>query len=131
MELNLKIAGVLQIGLALMHVVFPSRFDWKEELVSLSLLNRQMMYVHTLFIGLAVFLIGVLCITSANDLVGTTLGKRVSLGLGVFWVVRLFIQFFGYSHELWRGKAFETTMHVVFSIFWLYLSIIFVAVWLG
>jgi hypothetical protein len=26
---------------------------------------------------------------------------------------------------LWKGKLFETTVHIVFSCFWLYLSIIF------
>ena len=74
---------------------------------------------------------GLLCLLSANDLVNTTLGKRVSLGLAIFWGIRLFIQFFGYSSELWRGKVFETTMHILFSILWVYISVIFVAVWLA
>ena len=128
MELNLKIAGLLQISLALIHALFPRRFGWKEELASLSLLSRQIMYVHTLFVALTVFLIGVLCITSASDLINTTLGRRIALGLGIFWITRLYIQFFGYSSELWKGKAFETAIHIVFSVFWVYLSVTFIAV---
>lgn len=128
MELNLKIAGLLQIGLALLHAFFPRRFRWKEELVSLSLLSRQIMYVHTLFVALTVLLIGVLCLTSASDLINTSLGRRIALGLAIFWLVRLYIQFFGYSSKLWKGKAFETTIHVVFSIFWIYLSVTFIGV---
>ena len=127
MELNLKIAGILQIALALFHAGFPRRFGWKEELASVSLLSRQVMYVHTLFIALTVFLIGVLCVTSASDLINTALGQRVSLGLAIFWLTRLVVQFFGYSSELWRGKRFETIIHVVFSILWVYLSATFVA----
>ena len=127
MELHFKIIGVLLIGLAMIHIPFPKRFNWDVELKSLSLLNRQMMKVHTFFIALTVFLMGVLCLTSANELIETPLGKRISLGLGVFWAVRLFIQFFGYSTELWKGKAFETTMHVVFSLLWVYLSGIFLS----
>lgn len=125
MELHFKIIGVLLIGLALIHIPFPKRFNWDEELKSLSLLNRQMMTVHTFFIALTVFLMGLLCLTSANELITTPLGKKISLGLGVFWSIRLFIQFFGYSSELWKGKAFETTMHVVFSLLWMYLSVVF------
>lgn len=128
MELNLKIAGLLQIGLALLHAFFPRRFRWKEELASLSLLSRQIMYVHTFFVALTVFLIGVLCLTSSADLINTTFGRRIALGLAVFWLIRLYVQFFGYSSKLWKGKAFETTIHIIFSIFWIYLSSTFIAV---
>ncbi len=131
MEVHLKIIGVLQIGLALLHAFFPKRFGWKEELGSLSILSRQMMYVHTLFIALTIFLMGILCLTSAADLINTSLGKRVSLGLAIFWATRLLIQFFGYSSQLWRGKVFETIMHIIFSIFWIYMSVVFIAVWLS
>ncbi|MDB5197867.1 MAG: hypothetical protein JWP88_2238 [Flaviaesturariibacter sp.] len=131
MEIHLKIIGILLIGLALLHFVFPRYFNWKEELVPLSLINRQVMYVHTLFIALAVFLIGVLCLASSHEMVTTHFGKRVAFGLGVFWTARLIVQFFGYSSELWRGKSFETAVHVLFSILWTYISVIFVLVYLG
>lgn len=119
------------IGLAALHAFFPKHFRWKEELSGLSLLSRQIMYVHTLFIALMILLMGLLCLTSAAELTGTTLGKRVCLGLGLFWITRLLIQFFGYSSELWRGKVFETTIHVIFSLLWLYLSIVFMIAWLS
>jgi hypothetical protein len=125
METHLKAAGVLLILLALLHVVFPKHFHWREELARLSLLNRQVMVVHTFFIGLIVFLMGLLCLTSSAGLAGTPLGKRVALGLAVFWLVRLLVQFFGYSSELWRGKRFETAVHVVFSALWTYLTAVF------
>jgi hypothetical protein len=125
MELHLKIIGVLLIVLALIHLTFPKYFNWKQELSSLSLINKQIMHVHSFFIAFAVFLVGLLCMTSSEELIGTILGRRVSLGLGIFWTTRLFIQVFGYSVKVWRGKAFETTVHIIFSIFWVYLSVIF------
>lgn len=131
MEIHLKIIGALLITLALVHIAFPKYFNWKENLKSLSLVNRQMMTVHTFFIALTVFLMGLLCLTSSNELVETNLGKKISLGLGIFWTFRLFIQFFGYSTDLWRGKKFETLMHVVFSLFWTYLSFIFLSTYLN
>lgn len=125
MELHLKIIGVLLMALAAIHIIFPRYFEWAKELGTLSLINRQMMYVHTFFIALMVFLMGLLCVTSARELIDTALGRKLTFGLGVFWTVRLLFQFFGYSSKLWRGKRLETTVHIVFSLLWTYLSIIF------
>ncbi|PZR33128.1 MAG: hypothetical protein DI538_18575 [Azospira oryzae] len=130
MELQLKIIGALLIVLALIHVFFPTYFQWKKELQSISLINQQMMYVHTFFLAFALLLMGLLCITSATELIETPLGRKIGLGFSVFWSLRLVIQFFGYSSKLWRGKAFETTIHVIFSLLWIYLSVIFALVYL-
>lgn len=125
MEFHLKIIGSIMIALALIHGVFPKRFDWKTELRPLSLLNRQVMYVHTFFIAVVVLLMGILCLTSPQEIVETNLGRKIALGLGFFWFLRLIIQFFGYSSELWRGKTFETTVHILFAMLWTYFSVIF------
>ena len=125
MQLHLKIIGILLIILSLVHIVFPKYFNWNKELSNLSLINRQMMTVHTFFIALLVFLMGLLCLTSAGELINTNLGKKISLGLGIFWTIRLLVQFFGYSSQLWRGKTFETMIHILFIFLWIYLSFIF------
>lgn len=131
MEIHFTIIGSSLIILALLHAIFPKYFNWKQELTSLSIMNRQIMYVHSFFIALMVFLIGLLCITSSHELLHTTLGKRIALGLGIFWAARLFVQFFGYSSKIWKGKPFETIVHILFSIFWTYLSTIFMLTWLA
>ena len=128
MLVQLRIIGGLFILLAFLHVFFPKYFAWKQELSSLSLINRQMMYVHLFFIALLVFLLGLLCLTSADALLNTQLGKRISLGLGLFWAIRLYVQFFVYSPKLWKGKTFETAMHILFSLFWAYVSTIFIII---
>jgi hypothetical protein len=131
MEIHFSLIGIMLMALALVHVIFPSYFKWKEELPRLSLINRQMMMWHTFFIALTVFLMGLLCYTAAPELMGTPLGKRICLGLGVFWSLRMLVQFFGYSSALWKGKRFETIVHIVFSIFWIYLSAVFLWAGLG
>jgi hypothetical protein len=128
MEIQLKIIGILLILLAIIHVIFPRYFNWTTELASLSLVNKQMMYVHTFFIAFTVLLMGVLCLTSSTQLIETDLGKKICLGFGVFWTIRLLIQFFGYSSKLWKGKTFETVVHIVFSFLWVYLSYVFLAI---
>ncbi|GAO42507.1 hypothetical protein [Flavihumibacter petaseus] len=117
--------GVVLIILALLHGVFPKYFRWKAELATLSLVNREIMYVHSFFIALVVLGIGLLCVTASNELIGTPLGRKISAALGVFWLVRLLTQFFGYSRGTWKGKPFETTVHVLFIFLWSYLSALF------
>jgi hypothetical protein len=94
-------------------------------LKSLSIMNREMMYVHSFFIAFVVLLMGLLCLTSESDLMNTPLGKKLSLALGIFWIIRLFIQFFGYSGKIWKGKRFETSVHILFTLLWSYLSMVF------
>ncbi|MDO6490506.1 MULTISPECIES: hypothetical protein [unclassified Cellulophaga] len=125
MQIHLHIIGILLMTLALAHIFFPKYFNWRTELRPLALINRQMMTTHTFFIALTVFLMGLLCVTSATELIKTTLGNKLVLGLAVFWSIRLFFQFFVYSKNLWKGKKFETTIHIIFSGFWVYLSTIF------
>jgi len=125
MYLHLRIIGTLLITLALAHAFFPKYFNWDKELGSISLINRQMMMVHTFFIALTIFLMGLLCLTSSNDLIETNLGKKLSLGLGIFWTTRLIIQLFGYSSKLWKEKNFETTVHILFIFLWTYFSLIY------
>jgi hypothetical protein len=125
MELHLNIIGFLLIALSLLHLIFPRYFNWEKELASVSLVNKQLMYVHTFFIALVVFLMGVFCIYAASDIVDTKLGRQLSLGLFVFWAARLVFQFCGYSSRLWKGKLFETSIHILFSILWIYFSAVF------
>jgi hypothetical protein len=125
MQIHLKIIGILLIALAMVHIIFPKYFNWDKELGSLSLINRQLIRVHTFFIALTIFLMGFLCLTSSGELIETNLGRKICLGFAVFWVIRLFIQFFGYSSELWKGKIFETSVHILFTFLWTYLSFIF------
>ncbi len=127
-QIHIEIIGWLLVLLALIHIIFPRYFKWKSELAGLSLINREMMQVHTFFIALTVFGMGLLCISSADELLSTPLGKKLLLGMSVFWTIRMVMQFFVYSTKLWKGKAFETGVHILFSALWVYMVIVF---WLG
>ena len=125
MQIHIKIIGCLLIILACIHIIFPKYFNWNKELKHLSLINSQMMLTHTFFIALTLFLMGLLCLTSSTELIETPLGKKTTLGLGLFWAVRIFFQFFVYSSKLWKGKTFETVIHILFSVLWIYFSTTF------
>jgi len=39
--------------------------------------------------------------------------------------LRLLFQFFVYSSELWKGKRFETFIHIMAVGFWIYMTVVF------
>lgn len=51
--------------------------------------------------------------------------------LHLFWAIRLFIQLFVYASKLWKGKTFETAMHVLFTLLWIYLVVVFGSIGFG
>jgi hypothetical protein len=130
MDIHLKIVGILLIVLSLMHIAIPKYFKWSQELSPLSHITKQILYVHTFFIAFTLLLMGLLCINYSAELISNRLGRVISLGLFVFWLIRLIFQFFVYSPKVWRGKRFETVMHIIFSIVWLYFSSVFLLIFI-
>ena len=86
------------------------------------------MQVHTFFIALMVFLMGLLSFLKTEELINSELGRIVSLGMGIFWSFRLVFQVFVYSTKLWRGKTFETVVHFIFTALWIYIAMSYIFV---
>jgi hypothetical protein len=62
LEAALRFTGASLIGLAAIHAFFPKRFGWREDFAKVSLLNRQIFYVHCVFICISLVLMGLLCL---------------------------------------------------------------------
>ncbi len=130
LSFHLRLAGLTLIFLGVAHAFFGPRFKWREETARLSLLNRQIFYVHTFFIALVLILMGILCVFGTRGLLETTfVGRWLCAGITLFWASRLVCQFFVYSPELWRGKLLETFMHALFACAWTYYSAVFGWAW--
>jgi len=129
--LNLRVVGVLLAALVILNLFVPSRFGWRDELARLSLLNRQIFQAHSVFLILTLGLSSALLLTSADALLEPTrLSRAILLGLTIFWGLRMGMQWFFYSPDLWRGNRFFTLMHVVFSATWVYMTGVFgAALW--
>jgi hypothetical protein len=120
---HLRVVGVLMALLAIMNLFVPGRFHWREELSRVSLLNRQIFLAHTVFIVLLIALMSALFLTCAEALLEPTrLSRAVLIGLTIFWGLRMLMQWFFYSPQVWRGNPFNTVMHGVFSAGWIYVT---------
>jgi hypothetical protein len=118
---HLQIVGVLLLTLGSGHFFFGRYFGWNEELASLSLLTRQVFFVHSFFIALILVLLGICSVFYADTLLTpNALSPALLAGIVVFWVSRLLVQLFVYDSRIWRGRRFYTAMHIVFSLMWTY-----------
>ena len=129
--LHLRVVGVLLAVLVVVHAFVPGRLRWSDELPRLSLVNRQIFEVHTLFIVLVLALSSTLLLTSSDALlVPSRLSRALLLGLTLFWGLRMLVQWFYYSPAVWRGNRFNTAAHCVFSTVWVYITTTFgAALW--
>jgi hypothetical protein len=135
LSMHLRIVGLLLIFLGLSHAFFSRYFGWKRELADVSLLTRQIFFVHTFFIGLGVVLAGAGSFVCADALLRPGLLSRAILAaMTFFWLCRLLVQFFTYDSRIWKGDRFRTVMHAAFSALWIYVTatygVALVTVWL-
>lgn len=130
-HIHLNIVGVLLLALAGFNFLALKHFGWRAELQKVSLLTRQVFFVHMIFIVMIVVMFGLASLLAAPLMLeGGTLGALVLGGMAVFWGTRLLIQLFGYDRKLWWGDRPKTVAHVVFTVLWVYFTAVFgIACW--
>ena len=128
---HLRIIGVVMASLVVVNLMVPWRFHWREEMSRLSLLNRQIFQAHNVFLILTLALFSALLLTCGPALLEPTrLSRAVLAGLTMFWGLRMLMQWCFYSPLIWRGHRFNTVMHYVFSVTWVYVTTVFgAALW--
>jgi len=126
LSLSLRIAGLVILALAAAYPIYPRYFRWREELQAVSLLTRQIFFVHCGFIVLLLVLQGILLVAAPDALLdASTAALALLVGMTAFWVYRLVAQLFIYDRKLWVGHRLNTVVHVVFTAIWCYLSGVF------
>jgi len=131
MKTWLQIAGLLQVLLALAHFGFARKLGWRDDLQRVSLLTRQVFWVHASFLMLVLAGFGSVSLFYADELRGgSPLARFLVGGLTTFWAVRWYCQFFVYRSELWRGNRVHTTAHILFALLWTFLTLVYATAWL-
>lgn len=122
----IRIFGVFQLALALLHLVIARHLRWKEEAGRMSPTNEAIFHVHTLFVCYALVVYGAVSVIDPAALLTPHASTRWLTGsIAFFWALRLYCQFFVYRSRLWRGKPFETAIHAFFSLSWTLLTAVF------
>jgi hypothetical protein len=125
---HLRIVGASLLALSLAHVFVARHLEWKKDTARLTLINRQIFYVHTFFICLTLAMLGALCLLFAQTLLERTpLARLVLICLVIFWGTRLVFQWCVYDWSLWRGHRNNTIIHIAVTILWSYYTLVFAA----
>ncbi|UUY52535.1 hypothetical protein NRK68_35315 (plasmid) [Streptomyces yangpuensis] len=126
LEPQLRLVGLALTAMGVFHIVLPRLVDWPADLAVTSLLTRQVSYAHLFFIGLTCFLLGLLPLCHAPELLaGTSLGTALLAGQTLFWGARWAFQFVYFSPALWRGDRFRTAGHLALALLWTWVTAVF------
>ena len=124
--LHLRLVGLLLTVVGLAHLALPKALGWDTEMRRLSLVNRQVSYLHAFFIGLACIQFGLLAWLGAGQLLtGSPLARGVLVAAAVFWGCRLGAQLVVFDSALWRGRRLTVLGHVAFVVLWSYVTGVF------
>ena len=95
LKIMLLLAGVAHFGILIASASTPKALNWKETLQPLPPLLRQMFWVYGWFIVLMIVSFGTITLVHLDTLAtGTPLARWFCGMVAVFWLVRLFVQFF-------------------------------------
>lgn len=93
--LFLKLAGYLQIALCLGSLVIPKMLNWNRELNKVALIIKQIFWTYAAYILIFNLSFGLLSVFGAEELLANSfLSKSVSVFIFIYWLARVFIQFF-------------------------------------
>lgn len=89
------LAGAVQLAMVAMNAALPPYLNTKENLAKVEPIVRQVFYSHWIFVMLALVIFSVPCFAFSADMAGeSALGHYLSAALAVFWLLKIWIQFF-------------------------------------
>lgn len=106
MELLIKAGGIYNIVLVIFHLLFWHIFNWKEDLRSLSFLNRAIMQVLNLSLTFAFVIFSYISLVHTKELISTSLGQSLLGLIALFWLARSVEQVVFFKLKNWRSIAF-------------------------
>jgi len=96
-SISLFFAGFFDIALFVFHMFFWKLFRWETQLKKVSTLNKGVMQVMNLALMVMFLLFSYLLFFEANNLIETSFGRTILIGIAFFWFMRTLFQpiFFG------------------------------------
>jgi hypothetical protein len=119
LSLALWLAGAGHFCVLIASFQVPYRLHWKEDLARLTPFNRKLMWVHGGFAVYTIMAFGVMSLFLHGEMLR---GDRAALALaffiGIYWLLRITVDFTYYSHRDWpSGAAFQAGHFLLTSLF--------------
>jgi hypothetical protein len=134
---SLWLAGIGHFVVLIASFQVPARMNWKEDLAKLMPSNRKLMWTYGAFIVMTIIAFGSLTLFLHDEMLR---GDRAALGLaafiGLFWLLRLVIDFGYHTHADWPPGTRFVIAHVLLTSLLLaltatYLGLVAWHVWRG
>jgi len=106
MEILIKAGGVFSICFVIFHLLFWKIFHWREDLRSLSFLNRAIMQVVNLSLTFVFAIFGYLSLAHSEELLQSPLGHSLLVLIALFWLLRAVEQAVFFKLKHWGSVAF-------------------------
>ena len=106
MEIVIKVGGMYCFAFVVFHLLFWRLFNWREDLRSLSFLNRNIMQVLNLSLTFAFVIFGYISLVHTTELLVTPLGKSLLVLIALFWLARAVEQVVFFKLKHWGSIAF-------------------------
>ncbi len=98
--------GIYHFFFAVFHLLFWKLFDWKNNLASLSSVNKAIMQVLNLCLTFVFFIFGLLSLVYPVQMVQTELGQTLVWMIAVFWLFRAVEQVVFFKLRHWSSWVF-------------------------
>jgi hypothetical protein len=136
-DYDLWLVGAAHFVILIASFQVPYRLHWKVDLQQLMPFNRKLLWVQGGFTVLTIIAFGALTLVLHTELLR---GDRAAMGLacfiGLYWMTRILVDFFYFSHTDWpKGTEFvvgHSLLTLLFSALAAsYISLFVWHVWLG
>jgi len=129
LSLALWLAGAGHFCVLIASFQVPYRLHWKEDLAKLTAFNRKLMWVYGGFTVYTIIAFGVMTLFLHDEILR---GERAALALaffiGLYWLLRVVVDFAYYSHRDWPSGASFRVGHVLLNLLFVFLSGSFLSV---
>lgn len=92
-KIMISIGGVLSVLFGLFHLSFWILFDWKNELLKISIENRNIMQMLNIGSSIILLSFGYILLFNRNEVINTKIGKTILIILAIFYFARLIMEF--------------------------------------
>jgi hypothetical protein len=117
LEVGLRGAGLILLGLVLANFVAARRWQYAENLAGSEPMVRQIFYVHCAYIVVIIAALAVLCLGWPRLLLEDGMGRVLSGFFGLFWASRVVVQLTYYDKEVRRhDRGWDVFFLGVFAV---------------
>jgi hypothetical protein len=122
-SLILWLAGVGHFCVLIASFQVPGRLHWNEDLKQLTPFNRKLMWVYGGFTVFTIIAFGILTLALHSEFLhGDRAALALALFIGVYWTLRIVVEFFYYDLADWpRGRGMVAG-RILLTLLFIYLA---------